>query len=195
MNVSTDTFSTFFTLLALLAVGFSVAVAVAALAAAVSPSARARLVPLRRDLGEASVWLGWLVAATATLGSLYYSETAHFVPCQFCWYQRIFMYPLAVILLVAAVRKDRGIWRYGLPLSVIGLAISLYHYQLQLFPEQGSGACSDGVPCTVKYVEELGFASIPFMAACGFLAIFILMLLARRGATPAESNVIEESSG
>ena len=198
--MSTDTYSTFFTLLALVALAFSLAVAAAALVAAVSPPVRDRLAPLRQDLGSAAVWLAWLVAAVATAGSLYYSEVAHFEPCRFCWYQRIFMYPLAVILVIAAVRRDREIWRYALPLSAIGLLVSLYHYQLQLFPEQGSGACSSGVPCTVKYVEQFGFATIPFMAGCGFLAIFVLMLLARGGTAPVDPHStdphsIEEPSG
>ena len=123
----------------------------------------------------------------------YYSEVANFEPCRFCWYQRVFMYPLAVILLIAAIRRDRGIWRYAQPLSVIGFAISVYHYQLQRFPEQGGGACSTGVPCTVKYVEQFGFVTIPFMAACGVLAIFVLMRLARGRAAPAEASLNQES--
>lgn len=150
--------------------------------------------PLRQDLGSAAVWLAWLVAVAATLGSLYYSEVAHFEPCRFCWYQRIFMYPMAVILVLAAVRRDREIWRYAMPLALIGLSVSLYHYQLQRFPEQGHGACSTGVPCTVKYVEQFGFATVPFMAACGFLAIFVLMLLARGGAATVDSHALEEPS-
>ena len=91
-------------------------------------------------------WLAFLVPAVAMSGSLYYSEIAHFIPCEFCWYQRIAMYPLAVILLIAAITKDAQIWKYAVPIAVIGLALSTYHYQLQLFPNQAS-TCSQTAPC------------------------------------------------
>lgn len=177
--MTTETFSTFFALLAFAALFGAVAIGVGALVWWLSPGAREWLAPVREDLGQVAVPLAWLVAATATAGSLYYSEVAHFEPCRFCWFQRTMMYPLAVVLLVAAVRRDRGIWRYALPLSVIGVGLSVYHYQLQRFPEQGSGGCDVGVPCTLTYVEEFGFVSIPFMAFCGFIAVCALLLLAR----------------
>ena len=116
--------------------------------------------------------------------SLYYSEGAGFVPCEFCWYQRIAMYPLAVILLVAGITRGDRVAKYVMPIAAIGLALSVYHYQLQVFPEQG-GACSSGVPCTARYVEEFGFISIPFMAGCAFLSVLALqlgMIRARRAA-------------
>ena len=128
---------------------------------------------LRAALTRWGPWAAFLVAASAMAASLYYSESAGFVPCEFCWYQRIAMYPLAVVLLVAAVTRDRLVWRYVVPVAAIGLALSVYHYQLQLFPEQGS-SCTSGVPCSARYVEEFGFISIPFMAGCGFLAILAL---------------------
>ena len=118
-------------------------------------------------------WLAFAVAATATAGSLYYSEIANFPPCDFCWYQRIAMYPLALILFIAAVTNDRRIARYVIPIAVIGVALSAYHIQLQLFPEQAS-ACQAAVPCHTQWVDQFGFVSIPFMAGSGFLAILAL---------------------
>jgi disulfide bond formation protein DsbB len=193
--VSTQTLNTFFALLALVSLGIALAVGVGAVAWALAPSARERLAPLRDDLGRAAVPLAWAIATAAMLGSLYYSEVAHFDPCRFCWFQRIAMYPLAVILGVAALRRDRDIWWYGLPLAVIGLLLASYHYQLQLFPEQGGGgSCDPAVPCTSKWVEEFGFVTIPFMAGAGCLAICALMLLARvpRSVRPDAGDPTEE---
>ena len=104
------------------------------------------------------------VAMTATLSSLYYSEYVGFIPCEFCWFQRIAMYPLAALLLVALVSRARLEPRYILTLAGVGLPISIYHYQLQLFPEQ-KGVCSGIISCTDRNVTEFGIVSIPFMAA------------------------------
>src|SRR5690606_12994080 len=81
-------------------------------------------------------WGALAVAAVAMGGSLYYSEVAEFLPCEFCWYQRIAMYPLAVVLLIATVTRQQLPARYPVIVAGIGLLISIYHYQLQLFPEQ-----------------------------------------------------------
>lgn len=115
------------------------------------------------------------IAWTATLGSLYYSEIVEFIPCEFCWYQRIAMYPLAVLLLLSLVTRSRLDARYIVALAAIGLPISIYHYQLQLFPEQGT-VCTGIISCTDRNVEEYGFVSIPFMAGAGFLSILLLQL-------------------
>ncbi|MBE7520748.1 MAG: disulfide bond formation protein B [Thermoflexaceae bacterium] len=116
------------------------------------------------------------VAAVAMASSLYYSEVANFTPCELCWFQRIAMYPLAVLLLVAVATRDRLGSRYVVALAAIGLSISIYHYQLQLFPDQAQ-VCSGGVvSCTVKFVDEFGFVSIPFMAGAGFLTILLLQV-------------------
>jgi len=119
-----------------------------------------------------------IVAVVATWGSLYLSEVAGFIPCEYCWYQRIAMYPLALILVIAAVTRDLRVWRYALPLAVIGAVISIYHYWLQMNPD-GPTACSVGVPCSVRYVDELGVVSIPWMAMSAFILIGVLLVVAR----------------
>lgn len=113
------------------------------------------------------------VALAATLGSLFYSDVAGFVPCEFCWYQRILMYPIALILLVGLITRQRVPVRYIVGLAAVGLPISIYHYQLQLFPEQAT-VCSEIVPCYVKELEKWGFITIPFMAGAAFLSILLL---------------------
>jgi disulfide bond formation protein DsbB len=138
------------------------------------------------------IWLyaAWLVALFATIGSLYFSEVRMFVPCALCWWQRIFMYPLVGVLGVATFRQDTGVWRYALPLSLVGLGTSGYHYLLQKVPGLAPPAsCAAGVPCSMQYIDWFGFVTIPFLAGSAFLLISLAMLqLARSEApTPSES--------
>lgn len=142
---------------------------------------------LGREVGAETrtlLGLACAIALGATGGSLYYSQIAGFIPCVLCWYQRIAMYPLVPILAIAAILGDRGVWRYGLPLSAAGLAIAVYHIVLQLRPALDVGACSAEAPCTMRYVAVFGFVSIPVMAAGGFLLISALLLTTRVTARP-----------
>ncbi|MFL2991899.1 MAG: disulfide oxidoreductase [Acidimicrobiales bacterium] len=134
---------------------------------------------LKRELRSLTMELATLVAFGATLGSLYFSEIRNFLPCEFCWYQRIAMYPLALILLIATIRRDRKIIPYALTLSTIGAIISAYHYQLQLFPGQGS-SCGLDASCAYKWVEVFGFVTIPLLAFGSFLLISMLLLATPR---------------
>jgi disulfide bond formation protein DsbB len=125
-----------------------------------------------------SLVLSWIAAIFATLGSLYFSEVLHFVPCTLCWYSRIFMYPLAIILGIAVYRNDLEIYRYVLPLSIIGMLISGYHTILQKVPYlQQFEMCTSGVPCSKDYLNWLGFITIPLMAFIAFMIITICMVL------------------
>ena len=136
MSSTTETASIFFALLSLLCVIATVGVVALALVRRARPdSATAAFVD---DLGRMALWLAWLVATVTTLGSLYYSQIADFIPCELCWFQRICMYPLVLILGVAVWRRDRGVWVYVLPQAVIGAAIAIYHTQLQAFPGQAT---------------------------------------------------------
>lgn len=147
-----------------------------------------RLVRLRADLAAASLWLAFAVALTAMLGSLYMSEIAKFTPCVLCWYQRIAMYPLALLLGIAAVRRDRSIRVYGMALAGVGAVISTYHTWLQAFPSSSSSFCTVEAPCTQRHVWELGFVSIPFMALAGFLAILALLGIGLGNQPPAGND-------
>lgn len=126
-------------------------------------------------LHPGAVWLAWLVALVSMVGSLIYSEIVHFIPCKLCWYQRIAMYPLTLILLVGGIRKAVAVKYYALPLTLIGLAISVWHYLIQIYPSLEGNACDPITPCTSRYVEVFGFISIPFMAAAGFIVIAVLL--------------------
>jgi disulfide bond formation protein DsbB len=86
------------------------------------------------------------------------------------------MYPMAIVLLVGAIRREFQVKYYALPLALIGLGISIYHYTLQTFPAlEGGGGCDPSNPCSAKYVDIFGFVSIPFMAGAGFIVISVLL--------------------
>ena len=120
-----------------------------------------------------------LAAIIATLGSLYYSEVAGYIPCKLCWYQRILMYPLVAVLLVGLISRDDLLHRYVLPLSLIGIFVSAYHYLVQLNVLGGSTVCRSGVPCSGRYVNWLGFITIPLQALTAFTIITLAMIFTR----------------
>lgn len=137
---------------------------------------------LRTVITDTGLALSALVAGGATIGSLYFSERAGFVPCELCWYQRIAMYPQALVLAIAAVRRDVGILRYSLPLAAIGFAIAIYHVQLQIFPDQAS-MCDITNPCSGRWVRAFGVVTIPQMAALSFALLLLvggMTLMTRR---------------
>lgn len=120
-------------------------------------------------------------AAVATLGSLYFSEILKFPPCVLCWYQRIFMYPLVIILAVGIWKKDKNLPFFVLPLSIAGALIAIYHNLLyyKIIPENTT-PCILGVSCTTKFIEWLGFITIPFLSLFAFSLITILMLFYKK---------------
>lgn len=120
----------------------------------------------------------WTIALIATLGSLYFSEFIGYIPCDLCWIQRIFMYPLVIIYGVALLKRDLNIAMPSLILSVIGLPTSIYHYGLQKLPAlQETGGFCTNVPCNLQYVNYFGFITIPFLAGIAFLFIVCLHVL------------------
>lgn len=178
--MTVEVWSTFFALLALACWAGTATVLVTWLVAARRGGAATGWLD---SIGEVALWAAWLVALVTTLGSLYYSQVEHYLPCELCWATRICVYPLSLILLVAAIGRDRSVWRYVLPLTLVGMVISTYQTQLQAFPDQ-KGFCSLANPCTTRYVWEFGFVSLPFMALSAFAFITVLVLVARRTSRP-----------
>lgn len=114
----------------------------------------------------------WVVALIATAGSLYFSEVRGYIPCTLCWVQRIFMYPLVLVIGIAYVQKNVRIAATTLIFSVIGGCISIYHYGLQKLDFLADSAPSCGqVPCTGEYINWLGFITIPFLALIAFILL------------------------
>lgn len=112
----------------------------------------------------------------AILGSLYYSDIKGYEPCILCWYQRICMYSLFPIIIIAGLRKEKKIYQYILPISILGIIIAIYH-NLLYYGFIKTIFCTTGISCTSKYVEYLGFISIPLMSLIGFSIIIILSLI------------------
>ena len=112
-------------------------------------------------LGNNAIWLACAVAPVATVGSLIYSEVIHFVPCRLCWFQRIAMYPLSLILLVGAIRREAVVKYYALPLALIGLAVSIYHNLVQFFPSMEGDSCDPLNPCSARSIAVFGFMDLP----------------------------------
>lgn len=131
-----------------------------------------------------------VVATAATLGSLYFSEVADFVPCKLCWYQRIAMYPLAVLLVMAAVKRDRNMLRYARVIAVAGFVVSAYHVWIQWFPEK-SNFCEFDNPCSARWVESFGRVTIPQMAGLSFVLIVATATIGLRSGTVGATGTSE----
>jgi disulfide bond formation protein DsbB len=130
-----------------------------------------------------SAWLlvfaGWLIAAAATLGALFFSEVMELPPCVLCWYQRIFMCPLVLLLPLGLFPFDPKIIRYALPLAAVGGLIAVFHLLLAagVIPENVA-PCSQGVPCSETQIAWLGFVTIPLLSVLAFSAICALLITA-----------------
>lgn len=133
---------------------------------------------LSRGRREEIWFFAWAVSVVATLGSLYFSEIKGYEPCELCWYQRILMYPMTVLIGMAVARKDTRMSLYTAVLSGIGMCVSLYHYCLQklAFFSDRLPACGR-IPCTAEYINWFGFITIPFLALTAFVLIFISSLI------------------
>jgi disulfide bond formation protein DsbB len=177
--VTVDFVTLFLALLALVAQA-GVLVGLALWAGRRVPGLRRAGDSLRESVGPNAVAMAFAVALVCTLGSLYLSEVAHYMPCKLCWYQRIAMYPLVPILLAALVRKDNRVAAYVLPLTVVGGLISAYHVLLERFPElEGGASCDPDNPCSAILLVRFGYLTIPTMALSGFALITVLVLVAR----------------
>lgn len=127
------------------------------------------------------LYIAWLQSLAAMLGSLYFSELRHLAPCLLCWYQRILMYPLVLVIMIGILRKDKGIYLYVLPMSILGAIIAFYHILLQNGILLGNiiAPCILGVSCATKYTTYLGFITIPIMSFAAFLLITFCMIIFR----------------
>ena len=184
-----------FALLALAANAAFLVLLVLAIGGRFSASLAATRDTVLESLRGMELWSAFVVATTATLGSLYLSEIADFVPCTLCWYQRIAMYPLVPLLGIAAWRRDHGIDLYAAVLAFGGAVIAAYHYLIQTFPSLDSGSCNPLVPCTAAYIRQFEFITIPYMALSAFSLILALLWADRRTSAPnAPSSGLDTAS-
>ena len=137
----------------------------------------------RRVLWGYELWAAFVVSSIATGGSLFFSEIAHFVPCELCWYQRICMYPLSLLTLFAAVHGDYRLPRYLLPITLVGGGVSVYHLLVENKVVGQSQACLISAPggCGVKWINEFGYMTIPTLALSAFALLAVLFAFAASG--------------
>lgn len=185
--MTSATVTLFFALLAVASFAFVGAATVLLVGSRRSQAIEAVRARLAADLRRQALGFAAFVAAIATLGSLYLSEVAGFPPCTWCWVQRGFMYPLAVVLAVTAwtgrpaVRMPARAW------ALAGAAASMWHIALERVPSlEGAGLCDPTNPCSLRWVEHLGFVTIPVMALAAFL--LVATLLSIRPAAPQSAD-------
>ena len=143
---------------------------------------RERLPDEKADLDWFLLFAAWMVALLATAGSLFFSYVMDFAPCVLCWYQRICLFPLVVVLARGLFPFDRGAVKYALPLAILGWVVAAYHNLVQagVVPESLQ-PCAKGVSCTEEYLKLFGVLSIPALSLLGFTTLAgILIALDRR---------------
>jgi disulfide bond formation protein DsbB len=179
---SSEVINTGYAVLALIADALVLLILIFFLVSRGSVSARERWGNFRDGVTPYALQAAWIVAVLATFGSLFLQYEEGLQPCTFCWFQRICMYPLSLLLGIAAFRGDVQVAkRYFLGLSTVGAVIAIYHYQLEHVPNEFS-VCSlvpGETPCNVAVINIFGFISVPFLSMAAFLLITTLILLAR----------------
>jgi len=176
-DLSVDLVERFYAILAIAAIGGMVILATLRILAIQSDPALDAYAAIARAIQARGVIVAWFVAALATIGSLFFSEIAKFTPCTLCWYQRIAMYPLVVILGMAMVRRQRRPPTGTLALATIGAAIAAYHVALEWIPSLDTGSCAVSAPCTFVWFRAFGIFSLPTLALTAFLLILTLLLV------------------
>jgi len=176
-DLTVETVERFYAILAIAGIVGVASIGAIRLLAVVSDPALDDYAALARGIQSRAAVAGWVVAVLATAGSLYFSEVAGFVPCTLCWYQRIAMYPLVVILGVAAVRRDRRAATGAAALAAIGALVAGYHVALEWIPSLDSGTCDAAAPCTLVWFRAFGVFSLPTLALTAFLLILTVLLV------------------
>ncbi len=174
------------TIVALAALGVAGQVLAGALilvGAAAAAGVRAPLQRLRSALWGYELWAAFVVVAVSTGGSLFFSEVAGFVPCELCWFQRVCMYPLSIITLLAALAGDHRVSRYLLPLPFVGAGIAVYHLLVENGVVGQSTTCQASAPggCATKWINEFGYMTIPTLTLTGFVLLIGFLSLAAAG--------------
>lgn len=141
-----------------------------------------QITKILRLLGQKAILLSFLLSSLAMTGSLYFSDVAGFAPCVLCWYQRILMYPLPLLLGISMKKHDDSIVDYGLALSGLGTLMAAYHYNLQINPNPFAPCATVGysVSCTENFFMQFGYVTIPMMSLSAFALIFLLLFARKK---------------
>ena len=127
------------------------------------------------------LFICWLIATTSTMGSVFFSYVMEFAPCVLCWYQRICLFPLVVLLAVGLFSFDKSVVKYTLPLAIAGWLTAFYHTLLYagIIPESIQ-PCTQGISCTEEYINLFGFITIPMLSLLSFSMIIALLIILKR---------------
>jgi disulfide bond formation protein DsbB len=192
---SSEVINTGYAVLALIADALVLLIAVGFVLSRTSPAARERWGRLRDGISPFALQIAWIVAVLATFGSLFLQFAEQLNPCEFCWFQRICMYPLSLLLGIAAFRGDVQVARrYFIWLSLVGAGLAIYHYQLERVPGEPT-VCGTAVPCNIAVINIFGFISVPFLSMAAFLLISTLLLMARGRDDDYEDEEFEVVAG
>ena len=131
------------------------------------------------DVGWSLIFAAWLIASLSTLAALFFGEVMQLPICSLCWYQRIAMFPLMLILPAGLFPLDPKVFRYALPLASLGTVLAIFHYLLQvgIIPESLQ-PCRQGIPCSQTVIEWFGFLTLPLLSMMAFSTILLLLLTA-----------------
>ena len=191
---SSGVINTGYAVLALVADALVLLAVIAFIYSRTSPSAHEWWGRLRDGVTPFALQVAWIVAVLATFGSLFLQFFEQLDPCEFCWFQRICMYPLSLLLGIAAFRGDVQVAkRYFIGLSLVGAGLAIYHYQLEHIPQPT--VCGSAVPCNVAVINIFGFISVPFLSMAAFLLISTLLLMARGRDTDEDDEDLELIEG
>jgi len=192
---SSDVVNTGYAVLALVADALVLLAVVGLVISRTSPAARERWGRLRDGITPFALHMAWIVAVLATFGSLFLQYAEHDNPCDFCWFQRICMYPLSLLLGIAAFRGNLEVAkRYFIGLSLVGAGLAIYHYQLERIPNEPT-VCGSLVPCNVSVLNVFGFISVPFLSMAAFLLITTLLLMARGHGDEYDDEDVDDAVG
>lgn len=177
--MTVEAVSLFLALMAVVAELAAAAGLILAVGGSIFPALRRLRRRLVETVGPSALSMAAAVAAVCMAGSLYFSEVANFPPCRLCWYQRYAMYPLVPILGFAAWKGLARVRPVGVGLAAIGAIISTHHILVERGVVTESASCDPTNPCSLIWVNRLGYLTIPTMALSGFLLIITLLLVSR----------------
>ena len=150
---------------------------------------------LRKFAARYAFEIGFAISFASILTSLFYSNVAGFEPCEFCWWQRILLFPQAILFAVALYYRNKNknkktdsfsasdsiVTTTSLAMSVIGAGLALFQYYGQRFNPALLSACvAHGASCTKLYFVSFGYITIPLMALTGFVLLIVVMLLSKK---------------
>lgn len=125
-----------------------------------------------------TIYAAWVVSTVAMIGSLLFSEYLKYPPCSLCWWQRIFMYPQALIFLMAVLSEEVMIFKYTALLTLFGWLFALYHNLIYFkVIEPTLLPCTSGISCTDNQLNYFGFLTIPLMSFIAFSILFVIHIL------------------